>query len=171
FENTYHHGLCQKLGIKPSHQAIQLGYRLLMLMQNECLDYTNTFRALIAVADHGENRTQFTHEYMLLANLTHTLSVTSYDIWQNWVNDYLDCLKQQSTKQTAIKTLQQTNPIYILRNHMAERAIVSAHQGDFDEVARLFALLDSPYQQQTIATVDDTRTAFANETVAVSCLS
>ena len=79
------------------------------------------------------------------------------------VNDYLDCLKQQSTKQTAIKTLQQTNPIYILRNHMAERAIVSAHQGDFDEVARLFALPDNPYQQQTIATVDDTRMAFANE--------
>ncbi|MPW57294.1 protein adenylyltransferase SelO [Moraxella catarrhalis] len=171
FENTYHHGLCQKLGIKPSHQAIQLGYRLLMLMQNERLDYTNTFRALIAVADHGENRTQFTHEYTLLANLTNILSATSYDIWQNWVNDYLDCLKQQSTKQTAIKTLQQTNPIYILRNHMAERAIVSAHQGDFDEVARLFALLDNPYQQQTIATVDDTRMAFANEVVAVSCLS
>ncbi|OAV00949.1 MULTISPECIES: protein adenylyltransferase SelO [Moraxella] len=171
FTDTYHDGLCQKLGLKMSEPAIQLGYRLLTLMQAHRLDYTNSFRALIALMDQDDHSKQFEHEYGLLTNLMHSLPHAAHNQWHEWVHDYLNYVQKTTTKADAISLMQSVNPIYVLRNHMAERAIESAHRDDFSEVARLFALLDNPYQQQTIATVDDTRMAFANEAVAVSCLS
>jgi len=42
----------------------------------------------------------------------------------------------------------QANPQYILRNHMAQKAIELAEQDDFSEVERLFKLLHQPYLQQ-----------------------
>ena len=41
------------------------------------------------------------------------------------------------------------NPQYILRNHMAQKAIELAQQDDFSEVERLFQLLSQPYRKQT----------------------
>jgi uncharacterized protein YdiU (UPF0061 family) len=40
------------------------------------------------------------------------------------------------------------NPRYILRNHMAQKAIELAECDDFSEVERLFQLLRQPYVQQ-----------------------
>ena len=40
------------------------------------------------------------------------------------------------------------NPKYILRNHLAEGAIVAARGGDFGEVARLAAVLRRPFDDQ-----------------------
>ncbi|MNC67253.1 hypothetical protein D3C75_1177320 [compost metagenome] len=44
--------------------------------------------------------------------------------------------------------MQKANPVYILRNHMAQRAIEAAERDDFSEVDRLFKLLDQPYTRQ-----------------------
>ena len=41
------------------------------------------------------------------------------------------------------------NPQYILRNHMAQKAIELAERNDFSEVERLFQLLSTPYTKQT----------------------
>ncbi|MBD0103456.1 hypothetical protein, partial [Acinetobacter baumannii] len=38
---------------------------------------------------------------------------------------------------------------YILRNHMAQRAIEAAERDDFSEVDRLFKLLNHPYTKQS----------------------
>ncbi len=40
------------------------------------------------------------------------------------------------------------NPLYVLRNHLAENAIRAADQGDDTEVVRLFEVLQQPYQCQ-----------------------
>ena len=40
------------------------------------------------------------------------------------------------------------NPLYVLRNHMAETAIKLARAGDFSEVQRLHQLLQSPFDEQ-----------------------
>ena len=42
----------------------------------------------------------------------------------------------------------QSNPHYILRNHMAQRAIELAERNDFSEVDRLFKLLNHPFTKQ-----------------------
>ena len=45
--------------------------------------------------------------------------------------------------------MQQANPRYILRNHMAQRAIELAERNDFSEVDRLFSLLSQPFTKQS----------------------
>ena len=40
------------------------------------------------------------------------------------------------------------NPKYVLRNHLAEEAIVKARGGDFSEVDRLCRLLERPFDEQ-----------------------
>ena len=43
--------------------------------------------------------------------------------------------------------MQQANPVYILRNHMAQKAIELAERNDFSEVERLFDLLSHPFER------------------------
>lgn len=44
--------------------------------------------------------------------------------------------------------MQAVNPKYILRNHLAEEAIVNAQAGDYSEVERLAAVLRFPFDEQ-----------------------
>lgn len=170
--DSYHDLLCQKLGFGgASDAAITLGYRLLNFMQTHQLDYTNTFRALIAVIDDNDNPQAHAHESRLLADIDQALSMSARDDWQLWVADYRWQIQATARSSAAIDTMTAINPVYVLRNHMAQRAIEHAHIGEFDEVRRLFDLLSTPYQVQSIATTNDTRMASAAESVAVSCMS
>ncbi|RWV79738.1 hypothetical protein GW17_00059079 [Ensete ventricosum] len=40
------------------------------------------------------------------------------------------------------------NPKYVLRNHLCQRAIDAAEQGDYSEVRRLLELVEKPYDEQ-----------------------
>ncbi|MFB6348969.1 protein adenylyltransferase SelO family protein [Moraxella sp. ZJ142] len=150
---------------------LDLGYRLLALMQTHRLDYTNTFRSLIAVLDDGDNPLCYAHEYRLLQTLMHALPHDAHEHWHAWAADYRTLIGQISNKDNAIAIISRINPVYILRNHMAQKAIEHADAGDFGEVARLFALLEQPYQTQSCATANDTRMALPDEADPVSCLS
>ena len=44
--------------------------------------------------------------------------------------------------------MNQANPKYVLRNHLAEQAIRQATAGDFSEVERLQRLLENPFAEQ-----------------------
>ena len=44
--------------------------------------------------------------------------------------------------------MNRVNPLYVLRNHLAEIAIRDARQGDFSEVTRLLRVLQHPYDEQ-----------------------
>ncbi|MBC7750821.1 MAG: selenoprotein O and cysteine-containing protein, partial [Candidatus Saccharibacteria bacterium] len=65
------------------------------------------------------------------------------------------------------------NPVYVLRNHIAQTAIERAEAGDFSEVARVFDMLATPFTRQSdretpqdIAPMPDDKAA-----VSVSCSS
>ena len=44
--------------------------------------------------------------------------------------------------------MNRVNPKYILRNHLAQRAIEQAQQGDYEEVRRLARVLEHPFDEQ-----------------------
>ena len=49
---------------------------------------------------------------------------------------------------TPVARMNQVNPKYVLRNHLAQAAIDSAINGDDSEVAVLMRLLSRPYDEQ-----------------------
>ena len=48
--------------------------------------------------------------------------------------------------------MNRVNPMFVLRNHLAEVAIREAREGDFGEVQRLLKVLERPYDESDAAT-------------------
>jgi len=63
-----------------------------------------------------------------------------------WLKQWREALNPQNLDILAWqKKLDQTNPAFVLRNHLLQNAIERAQQGEFTEVNRLFTALSDPY--------------------------
>ena len=89
-----------------------------------------------------------------------------------WLSDYIERLKAESSNDAERKQrMDLVNPKYILRNHLAQKAIEKAQQKDFSEITTLLKVLEHPYAEQTAYE------AYANppspdwQSVEVSCSS
>jgi uncharacterized protein YdiU (UPF0061 family) len=131
----------QKLGLKcVEDQDSALFSDMFALMTESRVDYTRFFRQLSyldhqpvdAVTDLFVNREQAS----------------------SWLKRYLDrCTREvlsTGNKVTAAErceAMRKVNPKYILRNYLAQQAIVAAEQGDFGELNTLILLLRQPYDE------------------------
>jgi serine/tyrosine/threonine adenylyltransferase len=129
----------QKLGLTTSQDAdISLIERLLQAMHDSHVDYTNFFRSLANV-----NR-QESIESISLRNL-----FINREQIDQWFADYIKRLDLEGiSDQDRSIQMNKVNPKYILRNHLAQRAIVMAQQDDFSEVQKLLKILSHPYDEQ-----------------------
>lgn len=167
FMQHYQQGLCRKLGLPHNSESLSLAFEWLTLLEDNLLDYTNSFRALLAVVAPDDHN----YEKQLLATLTHELDAEALLVWQNWRTRYLAAIEPLA-KLDVIHSLRNNNPVYILRNSMAQRAIVAAEQGQFDEVDRVYQLLSLPFEVQDIATELDTMPPAPNvPQMPISCSS
>ena len=167
FMQHYQQGLCRKLGLPHQPNSLVLAFEFLTLLEDNLLDYTNSFRALLGVVAPNE----YAYEQQLLATMIAELGSEPLQVWQDWSKRYLSEIKQLSSEQV-IKSLQTNNPVYVLRNSMAQHAITAAEQGQFEEVARLYTLLASPYSVQAIATdLDSSPPAPDAPQMPISCSS
>ncbi|MCL1622958.1 YdiU family protein [Moraxella sp. Tifton1] len=164
----YDDGICQKIGLPKSSTSLSLAYEFVGLLKSYELDYTNSFRALIATSDDSN-----THEKILLDSFVNELSHQEQGLekWQGWLARHQRCIHQLTTPKASVQLMKKSNPVYVLRNAMAERAIRQAYHDDFDEVARLFDLLSRPFDVQDIATTDDTTPTSRHDMMPVSCMS
>ena len=151
FMQHYQQGLCRKLGLPHQRESLGLAFEWLTLLEDNLLDYTNSFRALLALIAPD----QHSYEQQLLATMTAELNPEAQQVWQAWSIRYLAQIQQVSITQ-AIEEVQTSNPIYVLRNSMAQRVIVAAEQGQFEELNRVFDLLANPYTRQDSAIELDT---------------
>ena len=147
FMQHYQQGLCRKLGLPHERDSLTLAFEWLTLLEDNLLDYTNSFRALLGLVAPDEHP----YEQHLLAMMTTELNQEAQKAWQDWSIAYLAQIELVSFEQ-AINDMKTHNPVYVLRNSMAQRAITAAEQGQFEEVDRLFELLKTPYDIQDIAT-------------------
>ncbi|MDO4251099.1 MAG: YdiU family protein [Moraxella sp.] len=137
FDTYFYHGLAKKMGLPfetltptDKQAVIKCTQSFLKILKEEQLDFTNSFRhltdknldALRNECLDGRQFDEFTHQY--------------------------HHLRQFADIQALTKTMQQVNPIYILRTQMAQTAIDHANDLDFSEVARLFTLLTHPFTKQ-----------------------
>ncbi|MDR9778752.1 protein adenylyltransferase SelO family protein, partial [Rhizobium hidalgonense] len=100
-------------------------------MQHEKLDYTTSFRLLMNEADFTTLRDD-------------CIDTAAFD---QFVKRYQRVVNEQAPH-NRLAIMQTSNPVYILRNHIAQRAIELAEQNEFSEVERLFTLLSNPFTAQ-----------------------
>jgi len=103
---------------------------LLQLMQDSGSDFNLSLRLL--AEDKPEVRDHFIDR----------------DAFDRWHAEHLQRRGGEAEQAEAL----QANPIYLLRNYLAQNAIVAAEQEDFEEVRRLHKLLTTPFTDQPNST-------------------
>ena len=166
FPQTYAQEWQQLSSAKLGLQTVQAGdieliERLLQLMHESRVDFTNLFRSLstikknssayeITIRDHFINR----------------------ELIDQWFEDYLTRLQSEVLDDShREKRMNLVNPKYILRNHLAQAAIEKAQRDDFSEVATLLKILDQPFDEQIIFESYSHPPADTMQAVSVSCSS
>ena len=114
----------------------QLIERLLQLMQGSAIDYQLFFRRLgeqAAVQAVAGLRDEF-------------VDLAGFD---QWASDYCARAAAGDDDQDARRTrMHAVNPLYVLRNYLAQQAIEAAEQGDYGPVRELHAVLSQPFEAQ-----------------------
>lgn len=110
--------------------------RLLQLMQGSAVDYSLFFRRLGEQAP-GEALARLREDFVDLAG------------FDQWGRDYQARVEQEGgTQQERQARMHAVNPLYVLRNYLAQNAITAAEQGDYGPVRELHAVLARPFEEQ-----------------------
>ncbi|MGB3426308.1 MAG: YdiU family protein [Castellaniella sp.] len=158
FLSAYRAGLARKLGLEawgPDDAALEDDWWNLLHAQRA--DFTLAFRRLAGVdRDAGPWLALFADPAPA----------------QAWLDRYLVRRAGQGGDAEARRVaMNRVNPLYVLRNHLAQHAIEAAQRGDASEIDRLWALLRDPYterpgfERHALPPADDA------PAVAVSCSS
>jgi uncharacterized protein YdiU (UPF0061 family) len=136
FTGAFHGGMAAKLGLdawRPDDEALLDD--LLKLMHDQQADFTLAFRRLSA-AVRGDGQ-PFADLFM------------DRDAARAWLSRLLDRHAQDGRSAEArAQAMDAVNPLYVLRNHLAEEAIRAAHRGDASEIEQLLDALATPYTEQ-----------------------
>ena len=128
YEQAWLTGMRKKLGLLDEADSdLELVRDLLKLMQEQQLDFTNSFRALAT---------------------TQTLHSATPET-QAWLARWQSRLDQQPAgRDAAIKTMRATNPAVIPRNHQVEAALAAATEfGDMEPFEQLLKVVAVPFEE------------------------
>ncbi|PWB31103.1 YdiU family protein [Pseudomonas sp. SDI] len=137
YEAHYLDLMRRRLGLTVAEDADKaLLERLLQLMQRGAVDYTLFFRHL------GDQPA----EAALRVVREDFVDLAGFD---RWGEDYLARLAREPGNAEGRRArMHAVNPLYILRNYLAQRAIEAAEGGDYAEVRRLHKVLTRPFDEQ-----------------------
>lgn len=151
----------RKLGLVTEEAGdATLANRWLTLLHRTHADFTLSFRRLATVraADTAPD-----------AGRDHLADPLGYDAW---IADYRARLQREGSDDAERRRRMNTvNPLYVLRNHLAQRAIERAESGDFSEAETLARVLRQPFIEQADAEHYAQPPPPGLATVAVSCSS
>ncbi|XP_033748602.1 protein adenylyltransferase SelO-like [Pecten maximus] len=161
----------RKIGLsKEAEEDEQVIAILLKMMEETKADFTMTFRQLseISVSDIGEMLVLPGDQAWALKKLA------THDWFAAWVKMYKKVLMDQNVSETNRQRIMKlTNPRYVLRNWMAQKAITKAERDDFSEIAKVLRVLERPFTFQEEAEANGFASPpphWAN-TLRVSCSS
>jgi uncharacterized protein YdiU (UPF0061 family) len=127
-------GIRKKLGLfNQEPEDIKLAEDLLMHIQKNKADFTNTFNALAGEAIKA-------------------MPIYQDAGFQNWLQQWTARLSRQAAKaEQSINLMQQSNPAVIPRNHLVEAALDAAvDHNDMAPLEKLLSVLANPYCTDTV---------------------
>ena len=127
----------RRLGLTRADEHDQtLIERLLQLMQGSAVDYHLFFRRLGEQAP-AQAVASLRDDFVDLAG------------FDQWASDYCSRAAEGDDDQDARRTrMHAVNPLYVLRNYLAQQAIEAAEQGDYGPVRELHTVLSQPFEAQ-----------------------
>lgn len=112
--------------------------RLLQAMHDSKVDFTSFFRGLSSISSQTP-----------VKDISLRDNFVDREIIDEWFKDYLERIKTETMNDIERSSLmKQANPKFVLRNHLAQKAIEMAQQDDFTEIKRLMAILATPFDDQ-----------------------
>ncbi len=138
----------QKLGLSSTQGSAVDGFieNTLKFMHEHSLDFTRFFRSISTLnpnAPGEENFASWQQSAFFPLVLGDEAQVNQAKLW---LKQWREATNRQNLDiQAWKKKLDQTNPAFVLRNHLLQNAIERAQQGEFTEVNRLFTALSDPY--------------------------
>ncbi len=135
FMQAYRRNLCGKLGLESWQDGDDdLVDGWWQLLHTNKADFTLSFRELAqAPTDPAAYAARFADPQAAHA----------------WLDRYTQRLASQNMDDgQRIASMSRANPLYVLRNHLAEQAIQAAKLGDASEIATLLELLRDPYTER-----------------------
>ncbi len=134
----YQELMSHKLGFQGdvSGNSLQIIQAVIQLLDNNAMDYTYFFRNLSRLVKDP-------HQSLLR---DHFVDTSAFDTWMTSYLNHLQVLglDQEST----IDKMNQVNPKYILRQHLAQMAIAESQAGQHAMVERLLQCLTQPFAEQ-----------------------
>ncbi|HYR25598.1 MAG TPA: YdiU family protein [Aquabacterium sp.] len=154
-----------KLGLRDERdEDQQLALDWLQLMARAHADFTITFRRLC----------DFRSDQPLDAAVNAPVRDLFLDraAFDAWATRYVARLQAEGSDDAErAACMKRVNPLYVLRNHLAEQAIQRAQQGDDSEVRRLHRLLQHPFDAQPGCEADADFPPDWASSIEVSCSS
>ncbi len=160
FKSTYHAMMASKLGLRSfdETQDGQLLEALDVVLQSTETDMTLFYRQLSTIQldgiDNDNVQSMVSRDWVfgLLSEAYYAPTEVDpklLDQTTSWLQRYVRRLIQDRRSDTErTGSMNAVNPIYVLRNYLAQQAIDLAEKGDYSEISRLLQLLKSPYQIQ-----------------------
>jgi uncharacterized protein YdiU (UPF0061 family) len=136
YESHYMDLMRRRLGFTQAEEDDKaLVEDLLKRMQNSGVDYNLFFRRLgdeSADSALGKLRDDFVDR----------------EGFDGWATRYLARLDREPASEDRTIRMHAVNPLYVLRNYLAQKAIDAAEAGDYEEVRRLHTVLTRPFEAQ-----------------------
>lgn len=141
FESSYAEMMSAKLGIAQVQSEGDRSFieTLFELLQKSEADYTLFFRAISRpLATSEEFLNQITSTFYRAGPIEPELLMK----WKDWSELYLG-------RTRAVDLMKSVNPKYVLRNYLAQNAILAAEKGDPSVLNRLLRVLETPYAEHS----------------------
>lgn len=123
---------------------------LLDLMSGAETDMTLFYRGLADVPVEAESTAD--ERFAPLVNSLYSPDEMPEDLrvgWDAWLERYVARVRTDGTSDGARKeAMNSVNPLYVMRNYLAQLAIDAATAGDFTKVSELLEVMRNPYTEQ-----------------------
>ena len=139
FRETYLSLLAAKFGLAETRDGDEkLFADCFRTLQHGRVDHTNFFRGLSSLSRESTP-----------GDDTLALAFENRGEWYDWQRAYRERLaSERRSDRDRHAAMRRANPRFVLRNHLAQRAIAAAEARDYTEVGRLHDVLRRPFDEQ-----------------------